>query len=82
MTAQYRPYIPQTVGEVLDKLGFMMLASPTFVDRRGQFPGRNIDTVFFALNEGLKVIRAEIGDEKYDRLRRLSDQMRAHFEAD
>lgn len=78
----YQPYIPQTVGELMDKLGMMMLYSPTFKDDTGYFPERNIDTVFFSLNEGLKVVRKKLGEERYASLVALSDRMRAHFEAD
>lgn len=78
----YKPYIPQDVGELLDLLGYMMLASPTFKDDTGYFPERNIDTAFYALNEGLVVIRKKLGAERYAALTALSDKMRALFEAD
>lgn len=82
MTPYYTPHIPTTVGELMDKLGSMMLNSPTFIDDTGYFPGKSIDTEFFALNEGLKRIRSKIGDERYLKLVELSDRMRGHFEAD
>jgi hypothetical protein len=34
------------------------------------------------LNEGLLVIRKELGEERYATLRAMSDKMRALFEAD
>ncbi|MBN8840875.1 MAG: hypothetical protein J0I25_11815 [Sphingomonadales bacterium] len=77
-----KPYIPQGVGEIMDLLGSMMLSSPTFKDKAGYFPERNIDTEFFALNEGLKTIRKKVGEENYQALVVLSDKMRAYFEAD
>lgn len=77
----YRPYIPQNIGELMDQLGSMMLGAPTFKDKTGYFP-QNIDTEFFALNEGLLVIRKKLGEERYAALRTLSDKMRALFEAD
>lgn len=77
-----KPYIPQTIGEIMDHLGFMLIKSPTFVDDSGYFPGRSIDTVFFSLNEGLKVVRRKLGDNRYAALKLISDRMRAHFEAD
>lgn len=77
-----KPYIPQSVGEIIDHLGFMMLYSPTFQDESGYFPGRNIGTVFYSLNEGLKVVRKKLGEECYVALISLSERMRAHFEAD
>jgi hypothetical protein len=78
----YRPRIPQNVSEVMDVLGGMMLDSPRFIDTVGYFPGRNIDTVFLQLNEGLKMIRGEFGEELYLKLCEMSDRMLAHFEAD
>lgn len=82
MSMSYEPYIPQTIGELIDKLGGMMLSSPTFIDKTGYFPEKNIETAFYALNEGLKAVRKKIGEERYATLVALSDRMRAHFEAD
>lgn len=82
MPKPYLPYIPQGKSEIMDKLAFMMLSSPTFIDETGYFPGRNVDTTFFALNEGLQLIRKRLGEEKYAALIDLSARMRAHFEAD
>jgi len=79
---RYRPYIPQDVGELWDKLGSMMLGAPLFKDRAGYFPQKNIDTEFFALNEGLLALRKELGEERYATLRSMSDKMRALFESD
>lgn len=66
----------------MDLLGSMMLSSPTFIDKSGYFPDRNIDTEFARLNEGLRLIRHEVGEQQYAKLVALSDKMRAHFEAD
>ena len=79
---QYRPYVPQNIAELLEMLSYMKLYSPTFKDETGYFPQRNIDTAFFALNEGLLVVRKKLGEERYAMLRDLSDRMRALFEAD
>jgi len=79
---RYTPYIPQTIGELMDKLASMMLGAPTFKDKTGYFPSRNVDTEFFALNEGLLAIRKKLGEERYTTLKTLSDKMRALFEAD
>src|SRR5215469_1186118 len=78
----YRPYIPQDIGELLDHLAYMMLYSPTFKDSTGYLPRQNIDTAFVALNEGLQAVRKKLGEERYATLRALSDKMRALFEAD
>jgi len=82
MLKPYKPYIPQTIGEIMDLLGSMILSAPTFKDKTGYFPDRNINTTFFALNEGLKTIRKKAGEDNYQALVALSDKMRAHFEAD
>lgn len=76
------PYIPKTRFEIQDFLGRMMLGAPTFVDKTGYFESRNIDTEFFALNEGLNAVRKQLGEEAYQQLAELSAQMRALFEAD
>jgi hypothetical protein len=77
-----KPYVPKDIGEIMDLLGRMTVKSPTFVDKRGRFPDDNIDTVFRELNDGLGVVRAKLGEERYLKLREMSDRMRAHFEAD
>ncbi len=79
---RFRPYVPQDIGELMDKLGSMMLGAPKFKDRAGYFPQMNIETEFFALNEGLLAVRKKLGEERYATLRALSDKMRALFEAD
>jgi tRNA 2-selenouridine synthase SelU len=77
-----KPYVPQDVGELLAYLSHMMLASPTFKDETGYLPWENIDTTFFALNQGLLGIRKQLGEERYAALKAMSDRMRALFEAD
>jgi len=66
----------------MDMLGGMMILSPTFRDITGYFPGRNIDNTFYELNEGLRLLQPKLGEDLYLKLRGMSDQMRAHFEAD
>ena len=66
----------------MDFLWFMMLKSPTFEDTSGCFPGRNVETTFFSLNEALKRLRRRLGERRFEELMSLSDRMRAHFEAD
>jgi hypothetical protein len=74
------PLIPRTIGELMDKLGWMMLSSPTF--RLDFAPSVNIDTVFHELNEGLKLLRKNLGEERYELLTSLADQMKPLFKAD
>jgi len=80
MPREYKPLIPQSIGEIMDLLASMMLSAPTFRD--AYFTERNVETEFFALNEGLGVMRKKLGEERYDALIDLSHRMRAHFEAD
>jgi hypothetical protein len=80
MVRQYKPSIPETIGELYILLGFMMIKAPTFEDPI--FPGRNVEAIFFELNEGLSVVREEVGEERFRVLTELSDRMRRHFEAD
>ena len=74
--------VPQDISDLLDHLGWMLLRSPTFVDNTGHFPFLNLDYVFDELNDGLVVNRRTLGEERYQELMRMSDQMRALFEAD
>jgi len=78
----HKPYIAKGIWGVIDQLGWMMLSSPKFQLRFPWEREENIDTNFFQLNEGLKTIRRQVGEETYAQLVALSDRMRAHFEAD
>jgi hypothetical protein len=73
-------YIPQGISEIVDHLAMMMLDSPTFKD--DFFEDQNVETVFLQLNEALKQIQSELGQERYDLLVSLSTRMRAAFESD
>jgi hypothetical protein len=73
-------YIPGTISEIMDYLGSMMLSSPTMT--HPEFPFLNIDSTFYALNEGLARASKKLGEERYAKLLQLSNRMRAHFEAD
>jgi hypothetical protein len=66
----------------MDLIGSMMLGAPSFKDATGYFPQMNIETEFFALNEGLLTLRKTLGEERYATLKALSDKTRALFEAD
>ncbi len=79
---RYIPHTPQTIGELWDLLGAMKLYSPSFKDRMGLFPEKNIETEFFALNEGLLTLRKKLGEERYATLRGISDRMRVLFDSD
>jgi hypothetical protein len=78
----YKPYICQTIGELSDKLGWMMMYAPKFEDRTGYFPQRNINTAFEGLNESLDTLRDKLGESRHAELRAMSDKMRILFESD
>jgi len=82
MRRPYKPYICQTIGELNEKLGWMMLNAPTFKDRTGYFPERSIDTAFQALKDSLANLRGKLGEERYSKMLEMADQMRALFESD
>lgn len=42
----YRPYIPQDIGELLDKIASIVLTSPKLKDSTGYFPQMSLDTEF------------------------------------
>jgi hypothetical protein len=60
MSMRYKPYVPQTVGDMMDLLGMVMLSSPTFKD--DYFTERNVETVFSTLNGGPQNVRKKLGE--------------------
>jgi hypothetical protein len=82
MRRPYKPYLAQTIGELNEKLGWMMLNAPTFQDRTGYFPERSIDTAFQALKDSLANLRGKLGEERYSKMLDMADEMRALFESD
>jgi hypothetical protein len=74
--------VPQDISELLEVTSSMLISAPKFLDRIGYFPWRNLDYVFQELHEGLNHNRSALGEERYHDLMRMSDQMRALFEAD
>jgi hypothetical protein len=64
----------------MNLLGSMMLGAPTFHDRTGYFPDRDIDSEFASLNAGLEENRRKLGEEAYQNLVEVSTRMRSHFE--
>ena len=75
-------YVPQTIGQIYEMTGSMMLSAPKFVDKTGYNPDRNIETEFSGLKQGLALVRKQLGEERYTKLVDMVDRMRAHFEAD
>jgi hypothetical protein len=74
--------VPKDISEILDLLGSMLASAPKFIDKTGWLPFLNLDYVFQQLNQGLSNNRQMLGEEHYHNLMRMSDQMRALFEAD
>jgi hypothetical protein len=75
-------YVPQDIHELIDLLRSMVLSAPTFTNKTGYLPFLNLDYVFQELHEGLNHNRRKLGEERYQELTRMSDQMRALFKAD
>ncbi len=84
MLRPYKPYIPQTPSEIWDLLGWMTGYNPTFVEPEGRpyRSGATLETTFFALKAGFEVCRKKLGEERFQTLMEMADQMRALFEAD
>ncbi len=77
-----RPYIPASLSEINDLLGSMILDAPTFVDRLGDFPDWNIDSMFDKLYQGLDIVRKKLGEDQYAALLNLATRAKALFAAD
>lgn len=77
----YKPYVPQDPEELVDLIGSMVLDSPRFVDTSGFFPDKNLETVYFALGEGLKAARTDLGEERSATLIEMAERTRSWFAA-
>jgi hypothetical protein len=77
-----KTYVPENIQELLEFVVSMQLSAPRFFDQTGYLPFLNLDYVFRQLHEGLSLNRQTLGEERYQELLRMSDQMRALFEAD
>lgn len=82
MPRLYEAYVAQTIGELMDQLGSIMLDSPKFEDKFGYFPGKDLDKTFRGLMLSLDQLRKKLGERRYAKLVELAGRMRAHFEAD
>ncbi len=60
----YKHYVPEGISELMDFLAHLRLASPRFEDKTGFLRQMNIDTTFYALNEGLRAVRKKLGEER------------------
>jgi hypothetical protein len=77
-----KTHIAKNIQELPELTSSMLLSAPTFIDRTGYFPYRNLDYVFRELHEGLNHNRRILGEERYAELARMSERMWALFEAD
>ena len=57
----------------------MFLYAPTFVDPRGDFPERNIETEFLALTSGIENVKKRLGVERYEAAIKLASDMKPLF---
>ena len=80
--AKGKMYIPEDLPDLVDLLVSMRLNAPKLKDHTGYMPFINLDYRFRQLNEGLASNRKKLGEERYQKLVQMSDQMRALFEAD
>lgn len=74
-----RLYIPKSFGDLLENLNAILLCSPKFT---GFEPWRSLEARFYTLNEGLRDLRPQLGEECYQKLVAMSDYIRTCFEAD
>ena len=65
---------------MMELLSWMMIYAPKLENTLEN--GRDLDSTFFSLNEGLRRQRGKLGDSRCDALLAMSDRMRAHFETD
>ena len=75
-------YIPQTTGEIYDLLIAFVHESPSFVDASGDFPWRNLESEFHALNQGWKNVRKKLGEEEYGLAVSITARMKEMFVRD
>lgn len=69
--------IPQSVGELRDRISDTMLRAP-----RRQFPdGHDFDGTFFSISRGVENLRSRLGDAKADQLAEMLTLSKAHYEA-
>jgi hypothetical protein len=76
------PYIPGSLSEIYDLLASFIGGAPTFIDQRGTFPERNIDSEFHILTESFAKVRKKVGEERYSELMELAARAKALFADD
>lgn|GEM_PF-789401 len=76
------PYIPDSLSEIYDLLGSMVLGAPAFIDQSGTFPDRNLESTFHQLATGFSLVRAKLGETRYASLMELTTRAKALFAGD
>ena len=79
---KHAPYIPASLSEIYDLLASLIGGAPTFIDKIGVFPDRNIDSEFHVLTEGFAKVRKKVGEERYGKLMELAARAKALFAED
>ena len=77
-----KPYVPASLSELHDWLLTMIGGAPTFVDDRGIYPERSLDTEFACLTEGFGIVRKKLGEDRYAAAIDLAARAKALFAAD
>jgi hypothetical protein len=75
----YKPYVPETLSELMDQVVPMMGDAPNFKDDTGYFPRKNIDSEFYALIEGFGKVRDKVGEDRYAKALDIAARMKAIF---
>jgi hypothetical protein len=75
-------HTPEDIQEVLVLLGWILVKGPRFIEKSGYFQSVSVEYVFDRLKEGLGNVRGRLGEERYQQLMQMSDQIQTLFEAD
>lgn len=76
------PYIPATLSEIYDLLGSMILGAPTFIDKDGDFPERNLESEFHILVSSFDRVRPKLAEDRYTALLDLAARAKSLFAED
>lgn len=59
------PYVPKSLGELIDYLTLFLGGVPGFIDKSGLYEDQNIEICFTHFYEGLEFVRKKLGSENY-----------------
>ena len=74
-------YTPASLSEIYDYITVLISGAPKFIDKFGDFPDQNIDSVFAVLDQAFDRVRDKLGEERYASLIDLAARMKALFAA-